>query len=390
MELPSAIYYASKQQKKEDGIAIYCTTQVYDAINQHVSADLEREYGGFLLGTVHETELGDRYILIDASTPAQFTKANEVRLNFTNDTFLQLANERATIFQEKEVLGWYHSHPKMDIFLSSLDVWIHNGYFKESYKVALVVEPQKHLGGFFKRIQKDLSAHDYYGFHLVNSPSHVLQTALWNNLVSPSEKIALSEKAPDTEKIYLENSVSSEKKPLPKKETVVVETKGKNNSSEIAFHWIYFVIFFLLGFIIFPLMLHLNTLKRVEILQGQMLELGHTFIEIKRDLRDLSSEQQAGQLELQIEIKKVMLETNKLYLRVQDLEQFQEQSWKIQLEQEKSREKMVREMRQMKRDLFRSLQKLTEHLFRMERMANLLLQKPNEHLHLFESQEQKK
>ena len=335
---PTAIYYQTHQKNEKEGVSIYCTASVYHQINKHVSADLEREYGGFLLGAIFQEAPGKIYIVIDCATPAQFTKADEVRLNFTHETFLQLAQERSTLFPEKEVLGWYHSHPKMDIFLSSLDVWIHEGFFKEEYKVALVVEPQKNLGGFFKRIQQKLDPHTCFGFYLIQEDRELSRSELWNNV----------------ENELAEQSAGNESFSQPQK-------KGGY------FSLIHILILFMLGLVIFPLLLHLNSLQRSQLLNQQIFYL-------REDLQDFQKNQQKDILEIQIDLKRSELEMIKLYKVLQEVEQMTHQEVKIQLEIEKNREKMVREMRQMKRELFRQQTTLMDHLFRLERGLNLLFQ----------------
>ncbi len=51
-------------------------------------------------------------------------------------------------------VGWYHSHTRSEIFLTDVDVEIHERYFPEPWQVALVLKPhafQPMRGGFFFR-----------------------------------------------------------------------------------------------------------------------------------------------------------------------------------------------------------------------------------------------
>ena len=54
----------------------------------------------------------------------------------------------------EEVVGWYHSHTRSEVFLSEADLAIHDRYFPEAWQVALVMKPstfQPPRCGFFFR-----------------------------------------------------------------------------------------------------------------------------------------------------------------------------------------------------------------------------------------------
>lgn len=143
---------------------IFMAHSVFIQINKHVATTLERELGGFLLGGVYECpKFQQHFIFIDEAVEAQEIESNAVRLRFTNDTYARLEEHREK--SQKIVLGWYHSHPKMGIFLSEHDLFIHQGFFREPYQVALVVEPEKHLGGFFHWNGKNVDPYYYAGYY---------------------------------------------------------------------------------------------------------------------------------------------------------------------------------------------------------------------------------
>jgi proteasome lid subunit RPN8/RPN11 len=56
----------------------------------------------------------------------------------------------------KEVVGWYHTHPGLDIFLSEWDLMIHRNFFRQEWQVALVVDPHQDAGGFFVWAGEDI------------------------------------------------------------------------------------------------------------------------------------------------------------------------------------------------------------------------------------------
>jgi proteasome lid subunit RPN8/RPN11 len=130
--------------------AVVVSQEVLIKVNEHVSQSLDRELGGFLLGNRYRCpNTPCDYVIIDQFSPAKFTESTEVRLAFTHEAWAQLSDELTGKFLGKLLIGWYHSHPRMDVFLSSHDMEIQNERFPEPWMVALVLEPEKHHGGFF-------------------------------------------------------------------------------------------------------------------------------------------------------------------------------------------------------------------------------------------------
>lgn len=132
------------------GTTLLVTQEVLLKVNEHVSESLERELGGFLLGNRYRCPNTFReYVVIDQFSPAKFTEATEIQLKFTHEAWAQLSDELSGKFLGKLLVGWYHSHPRMDVFLSSHDMEIQVERFSKPWMTALVLEPEKHRGGFF-------------------------------------------------------------------------------------------------------------------------------------------------------------------------------------------------------------------------------------------------
>ena len=130
--------------------AVVVSQEVLIKVNEHVGQTLDRELGGFLLGNRYRCPTTScDYVIIDQYSPAKYIESSEVRLNFTHEAWAQLSDELSGKFLGKLLIGWYHSHPRMDVFLSSHDMEIQTERFPQPWTVALVLEPEKHLGGFF-------------------------------------------------------------------------------------------------------------------------------------------------------------------------------------------------------------------------------------------------
>jgi proteasome lid subunit RPN8/RPN11 len=47
------------------------------------------------------------------------------------------------------MVGWYHTHPGFGIFLSGMDLFIHQNFFTQLWHVAFVLDPRARTSGFF-------------------------------------------------------------------------------------------------------------------------------------------------------------------------------------------------------------------------------------------------
>lgn len=111
------------------------------------------EIGGILLGTRAKDRvriLGFLPLECEHVTGPSFvlSQSDESRLA----QLLQESKAHAPVALEH--LGWYHSHTRSGIFLSELDLALHNRHFPEPWQIALVLRPHKTQptrAGFFFR-----------------------------------------------------------------------------------------------------------------------------------------------------------------------------------------------------------------------------------------------
>lgn len=160
----------------EERLPIYLYPEAYAAIREHSKPDLHREHGGYLLGRHLRDDAGD-YVTVERAFPVPDTKAEPTSFEFSSANGVALFDE--TERTGLQVVGWYHSHPRMDVFLSGHDLFIHNGYFREPWQVALVVEPEKDHGGFFRWRDGRMDGQRYGGFHEVLAGPSVVT---WTNV----------------------------------------------------------------------------------------------------------------------------------------------------------------------------------------------------------------
>jgi len=184
MPLDGALRWVSPYEERVAGrVAIFLTQHAYLSCTDHAASDLDHEVGGVLVGQVYRDERDDQpYIIIEDTIQAQHTQFSPTRLTFTQDSLVQLNNELEERFPGKQMVGWYHTHPHMDVFMSAYDLWLHTNFFAEIWQVALVMEPCTERGGFFCWQEgRRLDPHHYVGFYELADVSY--ETVVeWDNL----------------------------------------------------------------------------------------------------------------------------------------------------------------------------------------------------------------
>jgi proteasome lid subunit RPN8/RPN11 len=133
-------------------------------------------------------ENNGQFIVIEHALPARYTRQGSVYLTFTQDSLVDIHDQIDTNYKGEMIVGWYHTHPSMGVFLSHYDTWLHSNFFPEPWQVALVVEPVKSTGGFFVRQKNSLlDPTRYFGFYELDG-NYGRSMVYWNNLYQFEEE----------------------------------------------------------------------------------------------------------------------------------------------------------------------------------------------------------
>jgi proteasome lid subunit RPN8/RPN11 len=135
-------------------ISVFMTQQAYSRICVHSVSDMKNEVGGILIGQWCQDENQEQFIVVEHALPARHTRHGSVYLTFTQQSLVDIHDQIDTNYKGQKIVGWYHTHPGMGVFLSHYDTWLHSNFFPEPWQVALVVEPVSATGGFFVRPKK--------------------------------------------------------------------------------------------------------------------------------------------------------------------------------------------------------------------------------------------
>ncbi len=121
----------------------------YSAMHQHAAKSLPNETGGFLLGRVAQDHRDDCWhVEIEDAVPVEPLTQNPVQFTFTWRDVDRIRNYREE--HGKTLLGWYHTHPDLGIFLSETDLErTHRVLFSAPFQIALVYDPVRCRAGYF-------------------------------------------------------------------------------------------------------------------------------------------------------------------------------------------------------------------------------------------------
>jgi len=117
------------------------------------------EVGGILLGT-HD---GGR-VTVSSYQPIDCEHATGPSFTLSKNDEAKLRDQLAPV--RDQVVGWYHSHTRSQIFLSEADLDLHTRFFPEPWQIALVMKPHAfqpmRMGFFFRERDGSMHTSDAY------------------------------------------------------------------------------------------------------------------------------------------------------------------------------------------------------------------------------------
>lgn len=118
----------------------------------HALSSLDREVAGVLVGPPPEKQPDGRYVVhITDTIIAKHTRMHGASVTYTPESWRYLNDKLAEMYPDDSavMVGWYHTHPGFGIFLSGMDLFIHQNFFTQVWHVALVLDPVARTSGFF-------------------------------------------------------------------------------------------------------------------------------------------------------------------------------------------------------------------------------------------------
>ena len=168
MPLQDSLKWASRYEDQVDShVQIFFIQSAHQKCVEHVNSSMDKEVGGVLVGNVYfDSVESQTYVTIDDVIPALHTNSGETHVTFTQNTLVDLNKQMDDAYPGKSIVGWYHTHPRLGVFLSNHDTFLHRHFFPDPTHVALVVDPYYKRAGFFCwQNGKTLDPAKYVGFY---------------------------------------------------------------------------------------------------------------------------------------------------------------------------------------------------------------------------------
>lgn len=128
---------------------VYLRVRVVEAILQQARTAGSAETGGLLAGSVCLDAHGV-YLRVESAVAAQQARQGRISLTFTHESWAGMHEALERDCPGQDVLGWYHTHPALGVFLSGQDLFIQRSFFGGPHQVALVVDPTINTWGVFR------------------------------------------------------------------------------------------------------------------------------------------------------------------------------------------------------------------------------------------------
>jgi proteasome lid subunit RPN8/RPN11 len=119
-------------------------------VEAHLRTNTSVELGGLLVGKPYYARSIDSYlVVIHDAYSADEGKETAVSFEYTANTWQRLTPKLQEMPQDYVVVGSYHSHPGIGVFMSSTDINTQVCVFSQPWQVALVIDPIRNETGFF-------------------------------------------------------------------------------------------------------------------------------------------------------------------------------------------------------------------------------------------------
>lgn len=112
------------------------------------------ETGGLLVGHLCEDGEG-AHLDVTAVLQAPHAGRSAASLTFTQEAWNAMIGARLERYPDHEVVGWYHTHPNMRVFLSGPDLFIHRSFFSRAHDIAIVMDLERREWGVFRWKSRD-------------------------------------------------------------------------------------------------------------------------------------------------------------------------------------------------------------------------------------------
>lgn len=160
-EMPRENFPGGESGMKDGELRVSVDHKAYAEVLSHAKEEADIEICGIFIGKVKQDKNGP-WLHIQHTIRGENAKGQGAHVTFTHETWNHINKVWDTQYPSLGIVGWYHTHPSFDIFLSDMDKFIHKSYFDNPNQVAYVYDPHQGTEGFFRKIGEDIKLLDRY------------------------------------------------------------------------------------------------------------------------------------------------------------------------------------------------------------------------------------
>ncbi len=132
----------------KENFRIFFAPEIHQRMAAHAAEKLSLEICGVLVGHWHRDAEGP-FVLVNESIRCDKAVSNAGDVTFTHEAWNEVHQQMDAKFTDRDIVGWYHSHPNFGIFLSDRDMFIEDHFFNGPGQIAYVVDPVNGVEGVF-------------------------------------------------------------------------------------------------------------------------------------------------------------------------------------------------------------------------------------------------
>ena len=128
---------------------VYILEEALASLIRHLKKDISVEHGGILFGQAYTDSEQGIYVEITAAVAAPATIGTSAHLEFTPDSWLGIMDYAKATHAKANIVGWYHSHPNIGVFMSGTDMRTQQAFFHHPWCVSIVCDPIRNEISYF-------------------------------------------------------------------------------------------------------------------------------------------------------------------------------------------------------------------------------------------------
>jgi len=122
----------------------------YSLAVEHLRTDIRSELGGLLGGeALYDAALDLFIVVVEVALPALNGDGTPTSFSYTSEAWAAILPGWLRMNPDWTVVGSYHSHPGMGVFLSGVDLSTQADVFPHDWQIAMVVDPVANECGIF-------------------------------------------------------------------------------------------------------------------------------------------------------------------------------------------------------------------------------------------------